>query len=86
MRHATESDLDRLATLLGHLRDRPELHERKPGYFSRGSRAFLHVHADGDDLYVDARLGASFERVRVTTPEEQHGFLVRVQQSLEGQP
>lgn len=46
------------------LRKLPQLHERKPGYFSRGSRAFLHFHQDAGDLYVDVRLDGKFQRMR----------------------
>lgn len=82
VRHATPDDLEPVEALLQKLRDQPQLRERKPGYFSRGSRAFLHFHVEGDDLYVDVRLGAAFERVRVTNAQEQDGLLSRVQRSL----
>src|SRR3984893_7094373 len=82
MRHAKEPDLDRLETLLAELRRIPELRERKRGSFSRGSQAFLHFHADAGDLYVDVRLDTSFERMTVTSGEEQKAFLARVQQAL----
>jgi hypothetical protein len=82
VRHATQSDLDHLETLLAELRRLPELRERNRGSFSRGSRAFLHFHADAGDLYVDVRLDSSFERMRVTSREEQTAFLAQVQQAL----
>lgn len=83
MRHATPEDLDRLEALLVDLRKLPGLRERKRGYFSRGSRAFLHCHEDVGDLYVDVRLGGAFERVRVTSREEQDGLLERVRKALQ---
>jgi hypothetical protein len=82
VRHATQEDLDRLAALLAELRKLPQLRERKRGYFSRGSRAFLHFHEDAGDLYVDARLGGNFERMRVTSHNEQADFLSRVREAL----
>ena len=82
MRHATPEDLDRVEALLAELRKLPQLRERKRGYFSRGSRAFLHFHEDAGDLYVDVRLNSEFERCRVTTRGEQAGFLVRVNEAL----
>ena len=86
MRHATQDDLDRAESLLAELRKFPELRERKRGYFSRGSRAFLHFHEDSGDLYVDVRLDGKFERMRVTRPEEQRAFLSRVHDELVGEP
>ena len=83
MRHATEQDVDHLEALLAELRRLPELRERKRGSFSRGSRAFLHFHADASDLYVDVRLDSSFERMRVTSSEEQRAFLAQVHRALD---
>lgn len=82
MRHATQGDLDRVESLLAELRRLPQLRERKPGYFSRGSRAFLHFHEDAGDIYVDVRLDSKFQRVRVTSGNEQSGFLSRVREAL----
>ena len=82
MRHATQQDLVHLETLLAELRELPELQERKRGSFSRGSKAFLHFHAEASDLYVDVRLDSSFERMRVTSREEQTVFLAQVQRAL----
>ena len=82
VRHATQEDLDRLEALLAELRKLPQLRERERGYFSRGSRAFLHFHEDAGDLYVDARLGGKFQRMRVTSHNEQADFLSRVREAL----
>jgi hypothetical protein len=82
MRHATEEDLDRAEALLVELRAFPQLRERKRGYFSRGSRAFLHFHADGGDLYVDVRLGDDFQRMRVTSDRERADLLSRLATAL----
>jgi hypothetical protein len=82
MRHATQEDLDRVETLLAELRTLPDLRERKRGYFSRGSRAFLHFHEDAGDLYVDIRLGNAFQRVRVTSRNEQDDLLSQVRRAL----
>lgn len=85
MRHATQEDLDRLAALLAELRELPQLRERKRGYFSRGSRAFLHFHEDAGDLYVDVKLDGAFRRMRVTSPGEQADFLAQVHRAVAGQ-
>ncbi|MGI9005495.1 MAG: hypothetical protein ACR2FU_04720 [Streptosporangiaceae bacterium] len=82
MRHATQDDLDRIEALLAELRGLPELRERKPGNFGRGSRAFVHFHEDAGDLYADVRLDGAFRRLKVTTPGEQASFLAQARQAL----
>jgi hypothetical protein len=86
VRHATQEDLDRLEALLAELRELPQLRERERGYFSRGSRAFLHFHEDAGDLYVDARLDGKFQRMRITSHNEQADFLSRVRAALAPSP
>jgi hypothetical protein len=83
MRHATQDDLDHIEGVLVELRKLPQLRERKRGYFSRGSRAFLHFHEDAGDLYVDVRLGSAFQRMRVTSRSEQADLLSRVRDVLQ---
>lgn len=83
MRHATQEDLDHVEELLGELRQLPQLRERKRGYFSRGSRAFLHFHEDAGDLYADVRLDSEFQRMRVTSGREQAEFLAQVRAALQ---
>ena len=79
MRHAKDPDLDRLEDLLVGLRAIEALRERTRGNFSLRSRAFLHFHADGDDLYADVRLnGATFERYAVTTEKDQRRLLAAI--------
>jgi hypothetical protein len=82
VRHATQGDLDQVETLLAELRTLPELRERRRGYFSRGSRAFLHFHEDAGELYVDVRLDTAFRRARVTSGKEQADLLARVRSAL----
>ena len=82
MRHATQDDLDRIEALLTELRKLPQLRERKRGYFSRGSGAFLHFHEDAGDLYVDVKLESAFQRMRVTSPAEQADFLSQVHRAV----
>ena len=85
MRHATQEDLDRLETLLAELRKFPQLRERRRGYFSRGSQAFLHFHEDAGDLYVDVKLDNAFQRMKVTNSAEQADFLSHVRKALTDQ-
>ena len=82
MRHVTQDDLDGLEPLLAELRKLPGLRERKRGYFSRESRAFLHFHEDAGDFYADVKLDAKFQRMRVTRHSEQAKFLARVRRAL----
>jgi hypothetical protein len=68
------------------LRKVTQLRERKRGYFSQGSHAFLHFHEDSGDFFVDVKLGTAFERARVTSREEQADLLSRVQSALRSTP
>jgi len=68
--------------LLVELRKLRQLKERKRGYFSRGSRAFLHFHEDAGDLYVDVRLDSAFQRIKVTSHDEQADLLSYVREAL----
>ena len=83
MRHATTTDLDRLEPLLAQLRRMGDLRERTRGNFTRKSRAFLHFHADGDDLFADVRLADEFERHRVTTAAERKQLLNAIKRAQE---
>jgi hypothetical protein len=83
VRHATEEDLDHVETLLAELRKFGQLRERKRGYFSWRSRAFLHFHEDAGDIYVDVKLDREFERLKVSSAGDQKAFLARVQAALE---
>jgi hypothetical protein len=83
VRHATQEDLDRLEALLAELRGIPQLRERKRGYFTRGSQAFLHFHEDAGDLYVDVKLDGRFQRMNVTSGDEQAEFVLRVREAVQ---
>jgi hypothetical protein len=83
VRHATPADLDPLSGLLADLRRLDGLKERTPGSFYVKSRGFLHFHVDGDDLYADVKLdGVSFDRRRVTSPQEQQRLLATIRSTL----
>ncbi len=64
------------------LRGIRQLRERKRGYFTRGSRAFLHFHEHAGDLYVDVKLDSSFQRMKVTSGGEQADFVSRVRDAV----
>jgi N-acetylglutamate synthase-like GNAT family acetyltransferase len=63
MRHARDSDLDHIESLLMALRERKALTERKRGIFYRGAKAFLHFHEHEGDLFADVKVGEVFERI-----------------------
>jgi hypothetical protein len=52
--------------------------------FYRKSKAFLHFHEDGNDVYADCRLdGAEFDRMRVTTGVEQRKLVAAIRKAVE---
>lgn len=73
MRHARDSDLDRVENLLVQVRSLPGLVEKKRGVFYRKSRAFLHFHQDPKGMFAD--LSDPDERIDVTEPEGQAALL-----------
>jgi hypothetical protein len=82
MRHATPQTLETITDLLTQLRGIEGIVEKRPGAFSRGSRAFLHFHEDPTGMYADVRLGDEFERFRVTTRREQQALVPRIRTEL----
>ena len=70
-----------MEVLLAELRGLRQLRERQRGKFSRGSRAFLHFHEDAGDLYADVRLDSHFQRMKVTSSDEQAEFLALVREA-----
>jgi hypothetical protein len=84
MRHATPETIASIPDLLDGLRAIEGLTEKRPGAFSRGSRAFLHFHDDPTGIYADVRIGDEFERFRCTTAREQRALLARVRAAVAG--
>jgi hypothetical protein len=82
MRHVNDVDLDRLEPFLRELRAMHQLRERKRGTFTYKSRAFLHFHADGDDLLADVRLTDDFERHLASTAAQRKALLRLIEESL----
>jgi hypothetical protein len=82
MRHARPEDLDALTPLLDELRAIDGLKEKSPGTFYRGSTAFLHFHADGDDRYADVKIDGDFERFPATTAKDRKAVLTLVRAQL----
>ena len=83
MRHVKDEDLDRLEPLLRELRRLPQLRERKRGTFTFKSRAFLHFHADGDDLLADVRLRDDFERHFASTATQRTALLKLIKAAVQ---
>jgi hypothetical protein len=78
MKHAGQQALDILEPLIADLRDVAALRERSRGTFYRGSKAFIHFHEDPAGLFADVRFDGDFERVRVTSADEQQALVQRV--------
>ncbi|MGD1953286.1 MAG: hypothetical protein ACFB14_27120 [Leptolyngbyaceae cyanobacterium] len=84
MKHASETSIASLTPLLKQIRSLPGLREKKTGIFYRKSRAFLHFHEDGNEIYADVRLQEpDFQRFPVTTQDEQAVFLKTLQDSFQ---
>jgi hypothetical protein len=76
LKHATNSSLDKLETLLGQLHQQTSLKEKKRGIFYRKSVAWLHFHEDPAGLFADLRSGQdSWERFPVNTAAEYASLL-----------
>jgi len=82
MKHAGAEALGRLSAVLGKLRARPLLQEKRPGVFYLKSRAFMHFHEDPAGLFADVRLGEEFVRLPVASSSEQAALLKRVDRRL----
>ena len=83
MKHATQQALDAIPVFLNEIRQLPGLKERKSGVFYRKSRAFLHFHEDGVELFADVRLeGPEFERFPATNRSQQKKLLQAIKQSI----
>jgi hypothetical protein len=78
MKHAGSNALDKLEPLLAELRRRTALKEKSRGVFYRGSKAFLHFHEHGPELYADMRVFDDFERFPATTATERRTLLGHV--------
>ena len=81
MKHASSATIQKLEPLLEKIRCIEGLKEKKPGVYYLKSKAFLHFHEEGDQVYADVRLHSSdFERRRVTTKQEQAELLRAIKQ------
>ena len=67
MKHATEEARSRIKPLLGRLRRISALQERSAGVFYLRSKAFLHFHEHGEEVYADIKVGDEWRRVPATS-------------------
>ena len=86
MKHAGLDSLERLESLLGALREIPELRERSPGIFYRKSKPFLHFHEDAGGLYADVRIRVEFERFPVNSASEKRALMKEIRSALASAP
>jgi hypothetical protein len=84
MKHATESTLKDLSSLLDRLRSFEGLVEKRPGVVYRKTKAFLHFHEDPKGLFVDVRLKVddAFTRLPVSTRTQQATLIAKVERAL----
>ena len=82
MKHAGPAALDRIEPLLGRLRALPVLKEKSRGTFYCGSRAFLHFHEHGEEMFADVRLDAEFERIPATSAKHHAALMKMVKAAL----
>jgi hypothetical protein len=83
MSRAGGATLDRIADLLGDLRERSVLRERSPGVFDLGPRHFLHFHDAPEGIVADVFLADGRIRMPVETASERADLLEVVDRRLE---
>jgi len=82
MKHAGAAALHGLSELLGKIRAKQGIKEKKPGIFYRKSKSFLHFHEDPAGLFADLKVGADFGRYPVNTPEQWQALLTAIDRAL----
>ena len=82
MRHAGAETLQHLSDLLGQIRQREGLKEKKCGIFYRKSKSFLHFHEDPAGLFADISSDDDFERYPVNTIKERQTLLAAIDRTL----
>jgi hypothetical protein len=82
MKHASAAALHGLSELLGQIRAKQGIKEKKLGIFYRNSKSFLHFHEDPAGLFADLSLGAEFARYPVNTKKEWRVLLTAIDHAL----
>ena len=86
MKHAGPATIAGLTPLLAEIRKLGGLSEKKPGVFYWKSRAFLHFHEHGDEIYADVRLkGNDFQRLPCSTRRDQASLVAAISRWHEAQ-
>ena len=83
MEHADAATLDTLEELLGAIRERDGVRDRRRGYFYHKGRALVHFHQDPAGLYADLHDGSEWYRLRVSEPEERKRFLAALDEAVQ---
>jgi hypothetical protein len=86
MKHATPAALGRIDPLLADIRKRGDLKEKSRGTFYCRSRAFLHFHEHGEEMFADLRDGDDFARFPATTAKDQKALLKALDAALAAAP
>jgi hypothetical protein len=82
MKHAGPTALAALQDLITAIRTREGLKEPRPGVFYRKGKAWLHFHEDKAGLFADLRVGAEWERFRVSEAKERAKLLAVIDRAL----
>jgi hypothetical protein len=82
VKHASAAALHGLSELLGKIRAKEGLKEKKLGIFHSKSTSFLRFHEDPAGLFADLRVGAEFGRYPVNTLEEWNLLLAAIDRAL----
>jgi hypothetical protein len=82
MKHAGTAAFDELTELIAAIRSCGGLREPRPGVFYRKGRAWLHFHEDKAGLFADLRIGAEWERFRVSTDDERTCLLAAIDRAF----
>lgn len=78
MKHAGAAVLDGLEPLLGAIRARAVLIERRRGVFYSKGKAWLHFHEDPKGLFADLKVDGGWLRIEVTDEAGQAQLLSRL--------
>ncbi len=83
MKHASKNTIQRLAPFLEQVRRLPSLKEKKPGVYYLRSKAFMHFHEEGVEIYADVRLTQpGFDRFHCSTKQQQQELLRLIAKAL----